>query len=333
MKYQIQHHYRGRTLHLQSVSGLYGRDQVPDATRFLLDQAPEGPLGKILDLGCGYGTIGLSLAPQAEITFMVDSDLRAVNCARQNLQFNHLDAQLELNDHLDFLNDNSLDHIFFNPPVNLGAELIKSLLLEALTKLKTDGRLWMVAKKDKGIGRYAKILKEAAGFCEVVFRKRGYQVLVAEKHHQWEYRPEDFQHEIISGDLLFRTEAGLFSRKELDPGSTYLLSTLSQVPPGRILDLGCGYGYLGLSLAQRTGQEALLLDVDFKALRLARKNILENGLSRVQALHSDGYSAVPPGGKFGLIVSNPPFHQGQEVIGPFLKEARKRLDKKGKWQS
>jgi 16S rRNA G1207 methylase RsmC len=329
MKYQIDHNFRGINFRLTSVAGLYGRDAIPDATQYLLNQVPEEDLGRILDLGCGYGTIGISLAPQSGETHMVDSDLRAYRCAEINLKNHGISAKLQLDDHLGFLPDLYLDHVFFNPPVNQGAELITALILEALSKLKRGGKLWIVAKKDKGVARYAKILRREAGACEVIFRKRGYQVLLAEKLQDSSFALEDFRHTVLAQGLEFQTEAGLFSRKEEDPGSSFLLSTLDSPPRGRILDLGCGYGLLGLSLAHKTGQDALLVDVDYRAVRLTRENIAANNLKQAQALHSDGYSGIPPEEKFALILSNPPFHQGQEVIAPFLTEARKRLRKKG----
>ena len=118
--------------------------------------------------------------------------------------------------------------------------------------------------------------------------------------------------------LEFATDAGVFSREAVDEGSAALLALL---PPleGRILDLGCGYGVLGLTLmAMHPGLTAVLADVNRRALGLARENAAALGLD-AQVVESDGFSGVE--GPFDAIVTNPPIRAGKAVYYPWFAQA------------
>ncbi|HOB34718.1 MAG: class I SAM-dependent methyltransferase [Firmicutes bacterium] len=120
--------------------------------------------------------------------------------------------------------------------------------------------------------------------------------------------------------LTFVTDAGVFSRQRVDYGSHVLISAL---PPltGRILDLGCGYGPIGISLARlNPGARVLMVDTNRRAVALAQKNIRANGVANARALVSDGFAAVE--GLFAAIVSNPPIRAGKKVIYPLFRQSR-----------
>lgn len=112
--------------------------------------------------------------------------------------------------------------------------------------------------------------------------------------------------------LRFETDAGVFSRGELDDGSRLLLSAL---PPlsGDVLDMGCGWGALGVSLAKANpGLRVTMADVNLRALALCRKNAAANGVE-ADCLESDGFSALA-GRSFDAVVTNPPIRAGKQVI-------------------
>ena len=128
-----------------------------------------------------------------------------------------------------------------------------------------------------------------------------------------------FDVEIFGRTLRFTTDAGVFSRDGLDRGTEVLLKAL---PPlsGRVLDLGCGWGAVGVALAAADpALEIVMTDVNRRAAELARRNLLVNG-ARAEVLMGDGFEAVT--GAFDAIVTNPPIRAGKAVIYGLFERAR-----------
>ena len=130
----------------------------------------------------------------------------------------------------------------------------------------------------------------------------------------------------LGNALTFITDAGVFSRDGLDRGTEVLLEAL---PPlsGRVLDLGCGWGAVGVALGRRyPGLEIVMTDINSRAVALARRNLAENGV-RAAVVQGDGFDAVE--GRFDAIVTNPPIRAGKEVIYGLFAAARDHLTPEG----
>jgi 16S rRNA (guanine1207-N2)-methyltransferase len=127
-------------------------------------------------------------------------------------------------------------------------------------------------------------------------------------------------------DLTFHSTWGLFSPKQIDEGTALLLNHIDVAPNATILDLGCGYGPLGLTLAKLAPQGHVhLVDKDFVAVDYTRQNAGLNHLTNTQAYLSNGFNAVPADLKFDLIVSNVPAKIGAELLTIFLHDAHAHL--------
>ena len=123
-------------------------------------------------------------------------------------------------------------------------------------------------------------------------------------------------HVVLLGERMkFFTDAGVFSKKMIDFGSQVLLSCLSFQQGEAVLDVGCGYGPLGLSLVKAQGVHATMVDVNTRALDLAQKNA---ALNQVEAkiFQSNVYDEVE--GCFDHIISNPPIRAGKKVVHEVL---------------
>lgn len=126
----------------------------------------------------------------------------------------------------------------------------------------------------------------------------------------------------LGNALTFTTDAGVFSRDGLDRGTEALLEAL---PPlsGRVLDLGCGWGAVGVALAKRyPALEVVMTDINQRAVALARCNLAQNGV-RAEVVQGDGFAAVT--GAFDAIVTNPPIRAGKAVIYGLFDAAREHL--------
>ncbi len=114
--------------------------------------------------------------------------------------------------------------------------------------------------------------------------------------------------------LRFLTDAGVFSRRDVDAGTRLLIDTMEPQSGQRILDLGCGYGPVGLAAAVLAGPDSsvLMVDVNERAVRLAEENAKRNGVHNVLAIVSDGFASVA--GSFDWILTNPPIRVGKAVL-------------------
>lgn len=126
--------------------------------------------------------------------------------------------------------------------------------------------------------------------------------------------------------LKLRTRHGLFSSKAIDEGTASLLRELESAPPqARVLDLGCGYGALGLTLAARwPNTQVALIDSDLRAVEAAAENAIANDLTNATAHLSDGLRDAPPG-PYDLVVSNLPAQAGNDALDLLLLDAHDAL--------
>lgn len=143
----------------------------------------------------------------------------------------------------------------------------------------------------------------------------------------WLHQAQSFNHQ----GQGFLTLPGVFSHGRLDIGTQVLLEYLPAPAKGRILDLGCGSGVIGLSMKSRNPDlEVVLSDVDWLATRSTELNALRHGLE-VDVINSDGMDDIT--GQFDFIISNPPFHQGTKTNYAFAErlftDARRQLVSQG----
>jgi len=138
--------------------------------------------------------------------------------------------------------------------------------------------------------------------------------------------PIRFEAELAGRALQLASTWGLFSPREIDEGTRLLLAHLEVPPTADCLDLGCGYGAIGLALALLAPQgQTLMVDKDFVAVDCALRNARRNRLDNARAQLSNGFDQVPPGQRFDLIASNIPAKVGKELLAILLHDARDRL--------
>lgn len=131
---------------------------------------------------------------------------------------------------------------------------------------------------------------------------------------QWEYRGEK---------IAFMTDAGVFSRGEVDYGTRVLMEALPDEVSGRVLDLGCGWGCVGVSVGRKWKEARVVMcDVNQRALALARENARKNGVA-AECILSNGLENVP--GEFHYIITNPPIRAGKQVIYSLFAQSAKAL--------
>ena len=132
--------------------------------------------------------------------------------------------------------------------------------------------------------------------------------------------------ELLGQRLTFLTDAGVFSKKMIDYGSRVLLSALDFEAGSRVLDVGCGYGTLGLTLATAYGVAATMVDINQRALDLAQQNAERNQVS-AHIFQSNVYENVS--GIFDHVISNPPIRAGKQVVHEVISGSYEHLTEGG----
>ena len=143
---------------------------------------------------------------------------------------------------------------------------------------------------------------------------------------QTESKPRQWKFTLRGHTFTFETDAGVFSKSEVDFGSRVLIDTF-EMPEveGDVLDVGCGYGPIGLSIAKANPERFVhMMDINTRAIALAEKNAQVNGVQNVRIFESDGLASIGDI-KAAAILTNPPIRAGKETIFRFYDESYEKL--------
>ena len=129
-------------------------------------------------------------------------------------------------------------------------------------------------------------------------------------------------------NFTFNTDNGVFSKGELDFGTDLLIENVLKLGvSGDILDLGCGYGPIGIILSKLTNSSVTMSDVNKRAIHLTKMNAKKNGVL-VNVIESDGYENIND--KFDYVISNPPIRVGKKILYKLLLDTKSHLKDNGK---
>lgn len=127
----------------------------------------------------------------------------------------------------------------------------------------------------------------------------------------------------------FISDAGVFSKSGVDYGSKVLIEALEIPSQSTVLDVGCGYGPIGLSVARLAMEgHVTMIDINSRAVELAKENAKLNGISNVTILQSDLFEGVQ-GKMFDIVITNPPIRAGKETVHKIFEQAYEHLNDRG----
>ena len=163
-----------------SDNGVFSKNHVDFATDFLLKTIYKEATGKVLDMGCGYGVIGITLANNSNVVHvkMVDVNHRALELSKRNALNNHVDKKIEVVESDGFTNVNEMfDTIVSNPPIRAGKSIIYKMYEDSKEHLNPGGNLYIVINKKHGAPSTITYLNSLFGNCEVLDKKSGFNVI------------------------------------------------------------------------------------------------------------------------------------------------------------
>lgn len=132
----------------------------------------------------------------------------------------------------------------------------------------------------------------------------------------------EIEYEIVGNKFVFISDNGVFSKNHVDIATSFLIKTIYDEVQGDVLDVGCGYGVIGITMAKKAEVTSVtMLDVNHRALELSRRNSEKNKVvSKVQIIESDGFENITE--KYDVIITNPPIRAGKSVIYKMYEDAK-----------
>ncbi|MRG88007.1 class I SAM-dependent methyltransferase [Salinibacillus xinjiangensis] len=176
---------RNRSFAFTSDFGVFSKGEVDFGSRVLIEafEEPEAK-GDFLDVGCGYGPIGLSVASsyRDRHVYMIDINKRAIELAKHNAHHNQVDNVTVMESNLFVgVSGHQFAAILTNPPIRAGKQVVHSILEQSYEFLVDHGTLWVVIQKKQGAPSARKKLEEIYDDVSVVAKEKGYYILKAEK--------------------------------------------------------------------------------------------------------------------------------------------------------
>lgn len=175
---------RGHSLKFKTDAGVFSRERIDYGSVLLIEEMEIGSKDEVLDMGCGYGPIGLvaaKLASEGKV-WMADVNERAVALAKENALRNHIhNVEIVQSFLFENLPDQMFDVILTNPPIRAGKQTVHQIFEDAYVRLKENGSLWVVIQKKQGAPSAMNKLNELYQQVQKVKQDKGYWIIKAMK--------------------------------------------------------------------------------------------------------------------------------------------------------
>ncbi|OEF96407.1 16S rRNA methyltransferase [Vulcanibacillus modesticaldus] len=181
--------FHNREFIFKTDAGVFSKNRVDFGSSLLIETFPVPNEAKILDLGCGYGPIGIIISSQLSKgeVHLVDINERAIELAKHNLITNqhHIGNNIEVyvkqSDGFTKIEERDFNYILLNPPIRAGKKLIHELFEQSYHHLSDKGELWIVIQKKQGAPSAIKKLEATFSQVDIVEKKKGYFIIKSTK--------------------------------------------------------------------------------------------------------------------------------------------------------
>jgi len=181
----IHTYLRGRPFEFLTASSIFSNSRIDPGTRLLIECMVLPESGHVLDIGCGYGPVGITAAafnPNLHV-MLVDVNSRAVRVARRNIEKNCVNnAEVRRGSLYKPVEELTFECVLSNPPISAGLKTVKAIICEAPNHMSDKGTFQMVVRSKVGGKRFRTFFEEAFGNVEIFARQSGYRVIMSHKH-------------------------------------------------------------------------------------------------------------------------------------------------------
>ncbi|HBY95067.1 MAG: methyltransferase [Ardenticatenaceae bacterium] len=326
-------------------TGLPDSDPLGPAPGLLVDEATIEPEDRVLVLEPNSGALSLATAWQADAGHVdvLCSHAAVLAATRRNLEDHAIDnANVFVSDLCGAAYERGTRYDVLLATLPKGKAAVNRLIRDAGDLLVPGGRFYLAGGNDEGIKSAAKRVGRAIGTMNVVAYRKGHRLLqainpegglnLADLDDEDYYTFREMTVTVRGQSWRVVTKPGIFSWDRLDPATALLLEHLVVEPAAHILDLGAGYGIIGLVAARLAPQgRADLVEAEVAAVEASRRTLSVNGVANAAVFFSDATEAVRR--QYNVVVTNPPFHQGHGVdyvvARQFIKDAHRLLVREG----
>ena len=334
---------RGQQVRLYTKPGIAGFQTLDQAAALLAENLAIQSGAAILTLNCGpglVGTVAARLAGDGAVT-LIDPNCVAVAAARRTVEANQVKGvQIFEVGNPASLSLEPVDLVALRLPK--GKPRLKQLLWEGFRALRPGGRLYLAGGNQEGIKTALAMAEALFGRVSLLGYRKGFRVGSAVKESETPPDPASFidpwlasgafvsfSVQIRGQEVQIRSRPGVFSWDRIDGGTAQLLEVLRVQPGDSVLDLGCGYGLIGVVAARLAPDvKVTLVDADAAAIEAANATLLANHVQHGRAVLQDCGAGLADA-SFDIVATNPPFHQGKktdyDVGRQFVKEAARVL--------
>lgn len=177
---EVEYTYRGNRIKYLVDNGVFSKDRVDFGTNVLLQNLPIfKDNSKVLDVGCGYGAIGLPIAKSNKtlLVEMVDVNLRAVDLVKENIRINKAFNATVYESNLYEKVVGMFDYIISNPPIRAGKKIVFGVIDEGFNHLVNGGEIYIVIQKKQGAPSLLKEMELVFGNAEIIAKESGYFII------------------------------------------------------------------------------------------------------------------------------------------------------------
>lgn len=178
----ININYNNKEIKLYTDNGVFSKEHFDYGSKLLVNNFLKGEKsGRVLDLGCGYGIIGVILSQNKKLYIdMVDINNNAVKLTNENLKLNNIENATSFVSNIYSEITNKYDYIITNPPIRAGKETIRTFLFDGQNHINENGEIWFVMRKDHGVKSMMKELEKDYKI-EVVDKDKGFYIVKLKK--------------------------------------------------------------------------------------------------------------------------------------------------------
>jgi len=315
----------GRSLALASKPGVFAHGGVDPSSLLLAQHVRAGAGDVVVNMNCRNGLLGaaVALSGSAGRVVLTDRNVLAIEAASRTLRANDVTSvELFVGHGAAALPALAADTVAIRIPQEKLPLL--QLLHDAFNTLRPGGHCYIAGATNEGANSAARTLAQIFGNAKVVAVASGHRIARAVKHADAIPLDSTPTSRFIEADAFnelaielrgrpytFSSRPGVFSWEQLDEATAILAEHMDIRPDDRVLDLGCGYGVLGVVAGHVANLHAVtMLDVDSEAVRSASRSAGAAGLRTARVMASDAATEVL-GESFDIVVTNPPFHVGK----------------------